>query len=107
MNPMLSAALASILRWALTFLAGWFVQRGIWTGGEAEMYVAGAALALVTCVWSVWSRYRSRVKFLTALTMAPGATENDVKAHIKSGAATPTVHTPAHTVPGIPKESGE
>ena len=103
MNPLVQQAIGSILRWALTFVAGCLVNRGIWTGAEAEVYVGSLSIAIVTLGWSFWIHYRSRVRLLTALTMPPGTTENDVKAVIKSGAATPTVTTPPDTVPGIPR----
>lgn len=100
MNPMFQAALGAILRWGLTFLAGWFVQHGIWTGNEAEAYVAGAAVAVLTLLWSLWNKYRSRVKFLTALTMAPGSTEVNVEARIADPSkVNPSVTTPKTEVP--------
>ncbi len=99
MNPLLAAALGSIIRWALTFAAGFFVEHGIWTSTEATTYVAGAVMAVLTLMWMLWVRYRDRLKFLTALTMSPGATENEVKAHIASGGATPSISTPKDTIP--------
>ena len=99
MNPMLQAALTSILRWVLTFLAGWFVQHGIWTGSEAETYIAGASLAVVTLLWALWSRYHSRLKLLTALTMPAGSTENQVNARIASSTPNPSVTTPKNQAP--------
>lgn len=102
MNPILQSALGSILRWALAIAAGYLVKAGIWDANDAETYVATAALALLALGWSWWQKYHDRIKLLTALTMKPGATENDVIAHIASGAPTPTVSTPPNTIPGVP-----
>ncbi len=102
MNPILQSALLSLVRWALAIAAGFLVKAGIWDASDAETYVAAGALALLALGWSLWLKYRDRVKLLTALTMTPGATENDVIAHIASGAPTPTVSTPPNTIPGVP-----
>lgn len=99
MNPMVSAALGAILRWALTGLAGWLVSHGIWQQAEAASYVMAASLALLSLGWELWRKYKGRIKFLTALTMTPGASEADVKAHLKAGGATPPVSTPVTQVP--------
>lgn len=102
MNPLLSAALGSILRWGLAVLAGFLVQHGVWTSTEATMYVAAASLALLSLGLSLWNKYRGRLTLLTALTMPVGTTENDVKAKISRGDVVPSVTTPSDTVPGVP-----
>lgn len=103
MNPILQEALGSILRWLLALGAGYLVKAGIWTGSAAQTYVAAGAIGVLTLGWSLWQKYKGRVKFLTALTMAPGATENDVNAHISAGKASPVVTTPTDTIPGVPQ----
>ena len=100
MNPILQAALGSILRWALALLAGYLVKAGIWTGSAAETYVAAATLALLALGWSLWQKYHSRIRFLTALAMPLGATENDVKYQVATG-ATPALNTGADAVPKV------
>lgn len=99
MNPMLTEALAAILRFAFTFVAGYLVEHGIWTAADAKTYVAAAALAVLGLVWSLWSKYNSRIKFLTALTMQPGATESDVDKVVASEIKNPSVNTPKDTPP--------
>lgn len=98
MNPILQAALGSILRWALAIGAGYLVKAGIWTGSDAETYVTAATLGALGLIWSLWQNKRGRVKLLTALHWA-GVTEQDVKAHIATGAPTPPVSTPITQVP--------
>lgn len=78
MNPLLQAALTSILRWALTLAAGYFVRYGIWSQGDAEVYVTAAAMALLTLGWSLWGKYRTRITILTALELPAGTTEHEL-----------------------------
>jgi len=91
MNPVLQAALGSILRWALALGAGYLVERGVWSEGEATTYVGATVLALLSLLWSLWAKYHDRIKFLTALDMHAGATEADVKAVIADGMGTPVL----------------
>lgn len=91
MNPMLSAALGSVLRWAFAIVAGVLVNHGIWAKSEAEMYVAAASLATLSLGLSLWSKYHGRIKFLTALQMPQGSTEHDVDQQI----ADPQVTNPS------------
>lgn len=78
MNPVLSAALGSILRWLLVFLAGYLVKAGIWSGAEAETYVTAAVLGLLGLGWSLWQKYKARISFLAALNAPKGTTEADL-----------------------------
>ena len=85
MNPMVQAALGAIIRWGLTFLAGYLVRYGVWSSGESEAYVAAASIAGATLIWSLWQKYKTRLKFLTALDMPAGTSEKKVDDRIKSG----------------------
>lgn len=75
MNPVLAAALGAILRWALAFLAGYLVNAGIWKSDEAETYVAAAVLGLLGLGWSLFQKYKARIKFLAALNAPAGTPE--------------------------------
>jgi hypothetical protein len=101
MNPVVTAALSSILRWVLALGAGYLVKAGIWTGSDAQTYVAAGALGLLSLVWSQWDKITSRIQFLTALSRGP-STEAAVNQHIAMGLPTPTVFTPPSTIPGVP-----
>ena len=103
MNPLLQAALGSILRWILALGAGYLVKAGIWTADDASSYVIAAALALLALGWSAWEKYHSRVKILTALWMPRNSTEHEVDVHLDMGLPTPAISTPVNTVPGVPK----
>jgi len=102
MPIILQSAIGSILRWALLYGGVPFlVKHGIWTESDADKYVEGTVVALLTLGWSLWNQYKGRVKFLTALMPGP-RTEDDVLQHIASGATTPSILTPTNTVPGVP-----
>lgn len=59
-HPLLSAALGSIIRWALMGGGTWLVERGVWTQAEASTYITGVSMALVSIGWSLcekWQRH--------------------------------------------------
>lgn len=101
MNPLASAAIGSILRWALAIGAGYLVNANIWTGEEAGIYVTSATMALLSLGLSLWQKYRGRIKLLTALELA-GATEHEVIALAALPTPSPPVSTPANQVPVSP-----
>lgn len=101
MNPLLVDALGSILRWLLALVAGHLVQRGIWTQADAATYVAAASVALLSLGWSLWSKYRSRLKLLTALASPVRTCEHALEQHIKSGACLPSTSTPKSSIPAV------
>lgn len=97
MNPILAQALGSVVRWALALGAGYLIRAGIWSASDAEVYITGGTLALVALVWSVWQKYHSRLKLVTALAM-PATTEAHVEQQVKAGIS-PPVTTPKYVRP--------
>jgi hypothetical protein len=85
MNPLASAAIGSILRWALTFAAGIFVQHGIWSQNDSERYTAAASMALLTLLWSLWQKYRTHLNILTALRLPAGSSQEKLAETVKRG----------------------
>lgn len=79
MNPVLQAALGSILRHVLTAGAAYLVTRGIWTPEDATTYVASAALALLGVGWSLWQKSQAHARIEQALAMPAGSTLTDLK----------------------------
>ena len=75
MNPLLGAALGSIIRWALAMAVPFFVSNGIWTPDESTAYVTGATAALLSLGWSLWQKYGARSRFLQALWSSPSTPE--------------------------------
>jgi len=85
MNPLLMEALGSIVRWLLAGAAGWLVQHGIWTQAQSQTYVMAAALAVLSIGWSLWQKYKSRLRFLTALESPAGTPESVIKTKVSTG----------------------
>jgi hypothetical protein len=83
MNPLLAQALGGLLRTALQWVAAALVAKGVWTSAEAETYVAGAVLALLTYGWSLWVKHKGRLRLEKAMEMPAGVSEADVKAAVK------------------------
>lgn len=80
MNPILQAAIGSILRHVLTAGAAYLVTRGIWTPEEATTYAAAAALALLGLGWAVWQKAQMHQKIEQALDLPAGSTLDDLNA---------------------------
>ena len=99
MNPLLSEALASVVRSVLKIGAGILVSKGVWSQGDATTYVSAAALALVGLGWSYWTTYAQRQKLLVALTVRPGTTEQEITQRVATGVGIPPISTPANVVP--------
>ena len=79
MNPILSAALGSILRHVLTMGATYLVAQGIWTESDATVYVTAGAMGILGVGWAVWQKYRAHHKVLQALDMPEGSSLEDMK----------------------------
>jgi hypothetical protein len=101
MNPLLQQAIGSVLRCLLAIGAGWLVKHGVWESTDAKHYVGAASMALLAIGWSLWQKYHSRVKVLTALAMPQGSTENELNTQIITK-ETPPISTPVNTPPEIP-----
>jgi hypothetical protein len=78
MNPLLQDFLISLLRKALTIGATYLVTTGWLDAGEADRYVSGFALLLVSLLWSLWDRYVARRLLVTALHTMPWTPEAQV-----------------------------
>lgn len=74
MNPILQAALGSILRHFLTMGAAMLITRGIWTTEDASTYVAAAAMAILGLGWALYQKWRAHQAILTALDLPQGST---------------------------------
>lgn len=86
MPILLSEFLGAILRALLAGAAGFFVQRGILTQGQSDTMLLAFTAWLLVAGWGIWNKYRSRIKFLTALD---STTEAEVKAKIAAGDGSP------------------
>lgn len=92
MNPIWLEIVGVVARWAMTAFSGYLVTHHILTADQSDRFTqavvehvllwAPGALALA---WGLIARYRSRIKFLTALESRPGTSEAEVKATITNG----------------------
>lgn len=92
MNPMAVEAIGAIVRWLLTFGGAYLVKLGIWNQDDAAKYIAGATLALISLGWSLYQKYGSRLKLLTAMATPGTTTEHLVEMTVAAGHA-PSVTT--------------
>ena len=111
LNPLVLQIIGSWVRAGLTLVSGFLIQKHIVTAAQGESLstmlidqITNSIPAIAAIVWSMWHKYASRSKLMTAL-MLGGTTEDAVTTHIDSGAVTPTVLTPPATVPGVPDVS--
>jgi hypothetical protein len=79
MNPLIRDILESLLRKGATGLATYLVTVGLLTEGQATEVIAGLVLLGVSVGWSIYQRYKDRLRFLTAIEAPPGTTEAGVK----------------------------
>lgn len=106
-NPLIDKAVGSIIRAGLAVLAGYVVQHGLWTSSDAETYVAAATLAIISLGWSLWEKYGSQLKLVTALSMPPGSSEKQLEAVIKNpGIEKPPAALPKNEAPAPLRMTG-
>lgn len=79
MPEILRAAIGSIVRWLLTGLAGYLVAHGALTEGQAGELLLTVGSGVAALVWSLWRKYRARLKFITALELPANASVDQVK----------------------------
>lgn len=100
MNPLLQEALGAIIRWALALGAGYLVRAGVWTDAQASTYVAALTLAALALGWSLWQKYRTRLKLVSALASPAVLSEKQVERNIAMGTAA-AVSTPKNERPEL------
>lgn len=98
MNPLVLEAVGAVVRWGLALLAGYLVDHRIWTAEQSERYVGAAALAVVPILWSLYRKYKNRLKLLAALSTPQVISESKLESNIKAFGA-PAVTTPKDEVP--------
>ena len=79
MNPVLQAAIGSILRHFLTMGASYLVARGIWTDADALTYASAASLAIVGMAWAIWQKSQAHALIEKALDMPQGSSREQLK----------------------------
>ena len=94
MNPFLQILLTTAIRNGLVWVAG---RLGV---GSTESEVMGAAVLIVGFGWSVWDKYKSQQRLVTAQSMFGPTSLREVEAVVKQGDA-PSVLTPKDTRPQL------
>lgn len=81
--PLLLEFLGAIIRFALTGVGVWLVNKGVITSEQSGRFIdaatVGMALMVVSLAWSVLAKYRSRLKLLGALYGPFGGSEEEAK----------------------------
>lgn len=67
MPELLKAAIGSVVRFALSSVAGWMISKGVLTPEQVDYLIAGIATGVIALVWSLWAKYRGRLKLAVAL----------------------------------------
>jgi hypothetical protein len=92
MDPLYAGIIGSIVRWAFMGIGAYLVAHHIITVDQAtglQSDLAHRAVLslplLAPLAWSIYQKYKGRVKFLTALESPAGTTEAGVDAKIDNG----------------------
>lgn len=80
MNPMLSAWLGAALRALIGPALTWVALRIGMDEGDATVATLALTGVLLNVLWVLWTKYKDRLKFLTALESPSWATEDAIKA---------------------------
>ena len=106
MNPLVVDIIGTWVRAALLAISAVLIQHHIVTAAQGEALstqlftqIINSLPAVAALGWSMWQKYGSRLKLVTALTMPAGTTENAVVAKIATGVGVPAVSTLASVVP--------
>ena len=100
MNPLIQSWLATLLRHALSGLGVWLVAHAGMSEGDAASCTEGTTLIIISVGWSLWQKYRSQLKLVTALAVAP-TSELHLETMITRGLAGPSVFTPRDVRPTV------
>jgi hypothetical protein len=94
--PFVQQIIGVIVRVSIVWLAGKFGAN--LSDDEAVKYAAEIAPVLAVLAWSIYQKYRGRLKLLTAQVAPAGKTEQQIESMVNSGQA-PPVNTPKDRVP--------
>jgi len=85
MAELLIIFLGSLFRMVLILLFGALIERGYMTEGQFAQLGMGLGGFVVVAGWALYKHYSRRIKFLTALEMPSGTTEEHIDEKIKNG----------------------
>jgi hypothetical protein len=73
MPELYKSIIGSVVRFALTGLFGWFVSKGVVTEGQSAELIIAIAGGVVVLGWSLYQKYKEKLKFFTALEVPVNA----------------------------------
>lgn len=68
------SVIASLVRHALTGIAGYFTYKGLLTNDQTEGLIVAAISGVIAIVWALWNKYKIGEKIAVALALPSGAT---------------------------------
>lgn len=79
MNPLLSAWLGALIRALIGPALTWVALRIGLDEGDATVATVAVTGVALNVAWVLWTKYRDRLRFLTALDMPGGTPERTVE----------------------------
>jgi len=105
-SPIIKEYLGSIIRAAMTFLAGYLVTSGVVSESEATTIAGSLTLVLTTLAWSFYEKYRKRGKLQVALGTMKIMTEAELEEDIRRGRRA-KVSTPKTALPQVSRTTSK
>lgn len=95
MSPLAIEFIGVVLRWLLTSLGAYAVAHHVITNDQEARFSDGAfvylmahatlwAPVVLSLLWGLWARYKSRLRFIAALELPRGASEADANTLAKT-----------------------
>ena len=89
MNPLVLDIVGAVARWLIQGLGTWMVARHLLTPEQSDTLVSHASEQLMLALpgvlalgWSVWSKYRARLRQTALNSLPPGATETQIRSQM-------------------------
>lgn len=98
LNPIIKKSLGSVIRAVLMLAVPYMVSQGIWTTDQGTEMMTGIAAALAALVWSLYEKYHSQKKLVTALAAPAGTSQQAVEVLMAKPQA-PPVSLPKDVAP--------
>lgn len=94
--------IGTLVRSAVLFLVGWVAAHGgpKFAEDQVTKFITEATPVAAMIAWSIWQKYRSRQKLMTAQAAGSPISENHVEMLVSAGQA-PSVLTEKHEAPKL------
>lgn len=101
MRGIAEESIGSIVRTILAALSGYLVQQALISEAQSQQFMIAAVPFLSALIWSLYQKYKGRVRLMTALASPMPMSENTLEKVVATG-NTPSVATPQFLVPRAP-----